>query len=127
MSFLSPFAEFLNAGQIQMEADTGSQTFTWKGKEILCVPTGLESGLTIEVGPKGEEITLKLSVRRDQFLTIDSSLVTIDSDLFTTDNDTPTPVAGKTLIFRGKGYRIFSAREDGARSHYALMLMSPNK
>ncbi len=105
-----------------MEKDLGSQTFTWHGIEVLCVPSGFEGGLSVGVGPKGEELTARLFVRRDNFLTADSTLITTDSDLFTVDDDRPTPVAGKTLIFRGKTRRIVTAREDGARSGYVLDL-----
>ncbi len=127
MSFLSPFAEFQEAALIQMEADTGYQTFTWHGLEVLCIPTGLDSGLSIGVGPKGEESTGRLVVRRSAFLTIDTTLVTIDSDLYTLDDDRPTPVAGKKLIFRGQTRRILSAKEDGSRGHYTLELAAANK
>lgn len=126
-AFLSAAAEFLSLGQIQIEEDLGSQTFTWHGKEVLCVPTGFEGGLNVGVGPKGEELTGRLFVRRSNFLTADSTLITVDSDLFTADNDTPTPVAGKSLIFRGKTRRIVTAKEDGARSGYVLELEAFNK
>ncbi len=127
MSFLSPMAEFLESGLIQMEIDTGSQTFTWHGKEVLCTPRGLDASLAIVTGPKSEEIVFGIVVRRSQFLTADSTLFTVDSDLFFADDDRPTPVAGKLLVFRGKNRRIISAKEDGARSHYTLELASPNK
>lgn len=126
MPFLSPFAEFQELALIQMEADCGSQTFTWHNKDVLCVPTGLDSGLSIGVGPKGEDITGRLVVRRSQFITADLTLFTVDYDLWTMDNQTPTPVAGKKLIFRGRERRILSAKEDGSRGHYTLELTSAN-
>jgi hypothetical protein len=124
--FDSAMAAFLELGHLQMEADQG-RTFTWKNLEVPCVVSGIDTGLSIGVGPKGEDITGRLIVRLSNFLAVDTTLYTVDSDLITSDNDKPTPVAGKTLQLLGKTYRILSAKVDGARSFVTVDLTSPNK
>lgn len=103
-----------------------AQTFTWKGKEIPCVPSSLLRGTVIIVGGNEEIIDLTLFVRRIHFITFDSTLITMDNDLLTMDNDTPVPVAGRKLTFRGKQYRILTAKESGPESHFELNLADPN-
>lgn len=124
---MTPAAAFLRGGQVQLAKDFGDQTATWHGKEMVVIPSEFEGGLSVGVGPKGEELTARLFVLRDNFLTVDSTIITIDSDLFTVDDDRPTPVAGKTIIFRGKTRRIVSAKEDGALSGYTLDLAPMGK
>ncbi len=127
MTHLSPAAAFLFGGQVQMGKDLGSQTATWHGKEMVVIPSGFEGGLELGVGPKGETLVARFFVTHDNFLTVDSTLITIDSEAYTVDDDRPTPVAGKTIIFRGKTRRIVSAKEDGARSGYMLDLAPMGK
>lgn len=109
----------------RMEYDIGSgtpETFTWKGVEVACVPTSIRRGLTIEVGGNFFEIDCTLFVRRNNFITADSTLITVDSELYTADSDLPTPVSGRTIVFRGRTYKILTARESGPRSHYELAI-----
>jgi hypothetical protein len=102
--------------------------FTWVGsdgtgaKEIPCVPSSV--GRQVVIDPSGNEIEIDLTliVRREQFTTMDSTLITIDSELYTMDNDTPTPVSGRTLVFRGVTYRVITAKESGPQSHFELTL-----
>ena len=122
MSTLSLLGDEIAAGLTEMESLTGSQTFTWKGVEVVCVPSSLRVGQTIGVGGHEEEITLTLFVRRAHFVTADSTLITVDSNLYTMDSHMPTPVAGRTLAFRGVTYRILAAREPAARAHLELDL-----
>jgi len=117
----------LVAGLAELEELTGSETFTWKEAAVLCVARTLTATNAWEVGSLADNSTVRLYVRREVFLTVDSTLVTIDSELWTADNDMPHPVAGKTLVFRGKTWRINSAREAGTRSHYELDLSDSNK
>ena len=127
MSSLSPTAPLFTHALKHLERLTGDQTFTWKGAEVLCVPSSLRAGQAIQVGGFEREITLTLIVRKEHFLTADSTLVTVDSELWTVDSDMPHPVAGKKLTFRGKTYRILSAKESAPRSHYELDLGDPNR
>ncbi len=109
----------------RMENEIGSgtsPTFTWKGVEVACVPTRSERGIEISNRGNMVEISLTLIVRRDHFLTADSTLITVDSELYTSDNLTPRPVAGRTLVFRGVTYRIITAKEVAPQSHYELTL-----
>jgi len=120
------FKRTVQRGLSRLESLTGAQTFLWRGKEILCTPTDLMRGVSIEIGGNPIEIVLTLFVRRTHFTTADSSLVTIDSDLYTADDDTPTPVAGKQLTFRGQPYLILTAKESSPQSHFELHLADPN-
>ncbi len=124
---LSQLAPLFREALKHIEGVIGSQTFTWKGVEVLCVPSGLRAGQSIEVGGFMREIQFTLIVRREHFITADSTLITVDSVLFTADSDMPHPVAGKKIVFRGKDYRILAAREAAPRSHYELDLGDPNR
>jgi hypothetical protein len=111
--------------ELGQENDSGAvvaQSFTWKGASVPCVPTSIRRGTTVDVGGNFYEIDCTLFVRRNCFLTADSTIITVDSNLYTVDSDLPTPVAGRTLIFRGATYRIVSARESGPRSHFELAI-----
>lgn len=109
----------------RVESEIGSgtaETFTWKTVDVPCIASSLGRGLDIELGGNAYTVTLSLIVRCNEFLTADTTLITVDSELYTTDSDLPTPIAGRTLVFRGKTYRIVTARESGPRSHYELAL-----
>jgi hypothetical protein len=126
----SPFcrgAIDLIAGLAELEDLTGSETFTWNGAEVLCVARTLVGTNAWEPGGLADNSTERLYVRKENFLTADSTLVTVDSELFTADSEMPHPVAGRKLTFRGSVWRINSAREAGTRSHYELDLSSANK
>ena len=117
----------LVAGLAELEDLTGNETFTWNNAEVFCVARSLLGTNNWEIGGLGDNSTVRLYVRKENFLTADSTLVTIDSDLFTVDSDMPHPVAGRTLMFRGKSWRIITAREAGTRSHYELDIGSSHK
>lgn len=117
----------LVSGLEELEDLTGNETFTWNNAEVLCVARSLLGTNAWEVGGLADNSTERLYVWREQFLTADSSLVTVDTELFTADSDMPHPVAGRTLTFRGKAWRINAAREAGTRSHYELDLGTAHK
>ncbi len=125
-SLPSNLAEFLEGGLEQQEEDV-NRFFLWKNVEVPCVISGIQIGLSIGAGPKGEDITGRVIVRFSQFLTADSTLYTVDSTLFTVDNSKPTPVSGKLISIQGKSYRIMTATRDGTGSYVELNLTSPNK
>src|SRR3989442_511842 len=115
------------AGLRELEILTGSETFNWRGAEVLCVARSLMSTTQWDVGGLVDNSTDRLYVRRGNFLTADSTLVTVDSELWTADSDMPVPVSGKTITFRGKLWRINSAREGATRAHLELDIGSPDK
>lgn len=115
------------SGLRELQRITGDETFTWKNAEVPCVARTLNATNGWETGPLVDGSTLRLYVLKENFLTVDSTLVTVDSELFTADSDMPHPVAGRKLTFRGKEWRISAAREAGTRSHYELDLISPEK
>lgn len=123
----NPMARELDSVLSELEIDTGSESFTWKNKEVLCV--AIREDITVENDDGGYTLrtALKLFVRKSYFLTVDSTLITIDSELYTADDDMPHPVSGRTLIFRGRTYRIVTAAEATGRSHYILSLQDPDK
>lgn len=114
-------------GLAELEDLTGSETFTWNGAPVLCVARSLLGTNAWEPGGLADNSTVRLYIRKEVFLTADSTLVTVDSELWTVDSDMPRPVAGRKLTFRGKEWRINSAREAGTRSHYELDLGSAHK
>lgn len=99
-----------------LRGDLESPTFTWKGAEVPCVPNSLGVGSVVEAGGYEMAVTLSLHVDRMEFFSVDSTLRFVDSDLMTTDNDKPTPVSGKTLVYKGATYRIIRTTKtpDGA-------------
>lgn len=104
----------------------GNQTFTWNNTEVPCVPNSLTRGMVIEVGGLPVSIDLTLFVLFTAFATADNTIITVDSDLYTVDNELPTPVAGKTLIYRNVRRRIISAKLAAPLSHIEIHLADPN-
>jgi hypothetical protein len=102
------------------------QTFTWRNKEIPCVPGARSRGTTVAMAGFEVEFTMLILVRLAHFLTADTTLVTVDSDLFTADSDLPRPVAGLTLRFLGMEYKIIRTRILPARTHVELYLSDVN-
>lgn len=116
------------AGAItELATELGSETFTWKGASVVCVPHLFSNGTTLEVGGFVSDTDWTLHVLKSVFLTADSTLVSVDSILYTSDNGTPHPVAGRKLTFRGLERRILSVDEDASRSFYRLRIITPNK
>lgn len=104
----------------------GSPTFTWKGSEIPCVPNTLGTTANVAVGGFDVAISFVLHVDTQEFFSADTSAVTIDGDVYTADDDRPTPVSGKLCGYRGKTYRINSAKLSPCASFIVLELMDRN-
>lgn len=126
MSFRDDIAGVLEEFEDALAFGGEVQTFTWKGAEIPCVPDQLNRGAVVVSG--GHELTVgfTLRVRRDNFQSADDTLTTVDSELVTMDSNVPHPVAGRTLTFRGKSYKILTATEDSSRAYYKLDLGDRN-
>ena len=101
--------------------------FVWRDVEVPCVPTSESRGDTLEIGGFVEQVTLSLYVDRAAFIASDATLVVVDDEIFTTDGTQPVPVAGKKLTFKGRSYRILTAREAAVGSHIVLNLGDPNR
>lgn len=119
--------EFLTTGLEELEADCGGETFTWKTAEVPCVASMLERGIAIVVGQRETTIDCALIVRKENFLSADSTLVTVDSTLFTSDNGMRHPVAGYKLTFRGRSMRVATVSEDATRLFYKLTIIDANR
>ena len=109
-------ADMTRSALASLRGDLESPVFTWKGAEIPCVPNSLGVGSIVEAGGFEMAVTLSLHVDRREFFSADSTLWFADSDLMTMDNDKPTPVTGKTLVYKGATYRIIRTTKtaDGA-------------
>jgi hypothetical protein len=109
---------------------TGNPTFTWKGVDVPCVVNQYARGTTLDVGGFQVRCDVRIFVKKENFLTADSTLVTVDSELFTADSDKPKPVAGRTLTLAGKKLRIERAEDPivtDAQGNYVLYLVDPSK
>jgi hypothetical protein len=85
-----------------MRKAQGAPSFYWKGELVPCVVNTFAKGTVLEEGGFQIRTDAKIFVKKEDFITIDSTLVSIDSTLYTMDNDTPTPVAGRVLTLVGK-------------------------
>ena len=103
-------AGFTRGALASLRGDLGSPTFTWRGKDVPCVPSTVGNQAVVALGGFDVQITLTLRVDMREFLTADSTLVTVDSDVYTVDNDMKTPVSGKSVVFRGESYKIATAK-----------------
>jgi hypothetical protein len=103
-----------------------SPAFTWNGVDIPCVPNTLGAGTVVAMGGFDETISIVLHVDLSTFLTADSTLVSADSTLYTADGDMRRPVAGRTLIFRGKTLRIVRTSVTPDNASVAVFLADEN-
>jgi len=119
-------ATLMKAALVRLRGDLDSPVFTWKEAEIPCVPNTLGVGSIIAAGGYEFTISLTLYVDRENFLSVDSTLISVDSDLYTSDNDLRTPMSGKTIIYRGATYRIASAKFSPCQTFLVLMMGDQN-
>lgn len=107
---MSRIGDMTKGALAMLRGDLGQPTFTWKNAEIPCVPNSLSVGSTLSIGGFDMTVTLALFVTRDNFLSVDSTLISVDSEAYTVDNDKPVPMSGKTVVFRGGTYRIVTTK-----------------
>jgi hypothetical protein len=81
----------------------------------------------VSVGGFEIPVTLTLHVDTREFFTADTTAETIDGTLYTVDDDRPTPVSGKLCKYRGKDYRIATAKLSPCASFISLELVDRNK
>ena len=126
MSFKSDIEAGLEEIEEELAVAGVKETFTWKGAEVPCVPNLLNRGALVVSGGHEATVGFTLVVRKSNFLSVDTTLYTADTELFTMDNNKPHPVAGRSLDFRGKNYKILTATEDPSRAYYKLDLADRN-
>ena len=109
-------ADFTRSALAGLRADLESPTFTWRNASVPCVPNTLGIGSIVSDGGYEMTVSLTLFVDRDEFLSVDSTLITMDSELYTMDDDRPTPVTGKVITYQGAERRIAKTMQtaDGA-------------
>jgi hypothetical protein len=126
MSFRTDISDALGELEDELAFAGETQTFTWKRAEIPCVPNQLNRGTVVVSGGAEAVVGFTLNVRRENFFSVDDTLTTVDGEAWTSDGNKPHPVAGRTLIFRGKTYKILTATEDSSRAYYKLDLADRN-
>jgi len=119
-------AGFSQGALASMRRDLGAPTFTWKTKEVPCVPQTVGNLAVVALGGFDVQIQATLRVDAREFKTVDSTLILTDSTLYTSDNDLPTPVSGKPVTFRGAEYKIARVSVSPCRSYYSLELIDRN-
>ncbi len=123
---MSQMGDFISSGLEELETLV-NEFFTWKNTAVIpCVPSTLERGQVIVSGGSEVTVRLTLNVRLSQFVSADSTIITADSELYTADSDRPRPVAGQTLLYYGRSYRIASAKIAAGLSHVSLVLIDAN-
>jgi hypothetical protein len=109
------------------ERDGGNERFTWKGVQIPCVASSEVRTTLVDTLGNAVDVDFTLFVRIVHLLTADSTIFTADDTIWDASNDgKPPPIAGKEIVFRGRTYRVLSAKLSGCRSHYALQIGDPH-
>jgi hypothetical protein len=119
-------ANMTRAGLSSLRTLLESPTFTWKSLPVPCVPNTLGVGSIVADGGYDMTVSLTLFVDREEFLTVDSTLITMDSELYTMDNDRPTPVTGKTIVYQGSTRRIVKTAFSPDNVYIILMCADAN-
>ena len=108
------------------ERDLGNEHFTWRGTNIPCVASSETRTTVIDTQGNAVEIDFTLFVQIKYLLDASSTIFTADDTIWTADNDgKPVPLAGRTIVFRGRNYKVIQVKLAGTRSHYALALGDP--
>lgn len=119
-------ADLSRGGLSLLRGQLNSPTFTWKNAEIPCVPSTLGTSPQVALGGFDVQVSFMLHVDTQEFFSVDTSAISIDGDIYTADDDRPKPVAGKLCGYRGKTYRIQSAKLSPCGSFIVLTLMDKN-
>jgi hypothetical protein len=114
-------------GSKTLERLLGHPTFRFLDRDIVCIPSSLRRGTTLNIGGFDVEVTLSLLVRTEHFFQADRRIVIADGQLLVTANDMPSPVAGREIEFRGKWYRILTVTLSPAADHYEITLGDPER
>lgn len=103
------------------------ETSTRNAVKIECIPSMIGNGLQLEVGGFIYNVHGSLICALSQFITADLNVLIEDMPDVLGGNDTPVPVAGKTLVYRGRPYRIMDAERDPTGTYLKITLGSRNK
>lgn len=114
------------AALTRLRSDLDSPTFTWKGTEVPCVPQTVGVLAVVSLGGFEMQVQATLRVELSEFLSADSTLISADSTLYTDDDDRPRPVTGKTLVFRGRTYKVGRVAVSPCNSYASLDLVDRN-
>ena len=87
----------------ELEADFGSQVFTWQGADYPCVPSGIEEQVEIELGGNLHRVVGTLRVRVNAF----SEAVPAFGDRITLDGE--TLIVASVTRYHGVYLRILYA------------------
>lgn len=97
-------------------------------KEIPCLPSYEQGGTLIDGGGGNLiEVDFALLVRRELFITWDSTEVTWDSEDITWDDNTPVPRSGQIVRYLGRRYKVLmiSWSPENPSSHAIFYLVDP--
>ncbi len=102
-------SETILSGLKTIEADLGNQTFTWKGEDYICHPSGDTTDATLSDGG--------FDIAADKVLVVRKELFT--NGIF--------PKSQEKLVFNNQSYRIEQVRNNATNSFLRLVCSSANK
>lgn len=108
------------------ERDLDTPLMSWQGASLPCLPSFERTATLIE--PDGNPLTsdLALLVRREWFLTSDTTEITADSDLLLSDNFTPAPRVGELVTFDARSYSVVAREWCAARAFIRFRCADPH-
>lgn len=129
MAIVSELYEFLRDGLLELEASTLA-TIDYREATLPCVPSYERRGVLVDVGGNPVQVEFSISIRRELFITGDSTMVTGDSDQWTGDSDLPAPCSGQKgrdiMTYLGREYRVLTVARSPDGSHFLIDFGDPD-
>jgi hypothetical protein len=119
----------LERGHRRLEARLGA-TIVYREATLPCVPSHERRGMLVDVGGNPLAVEFSISIRRELFLTGDSTEVTGDSTEWTGDSDLPSPCSGQKgrdiFTYLGRVYRVLTVARSPDGSHFLIDFGDPD-
>lgn len=110
----------------EAERDLDSPVMEWQGALIPCVPSYERTATLIDSDGNPLTTDLALLVRRENFITSDTTVITSDSDLVLSDNFTPAPKSGEIVVFEKRNYKVITREWCAAKAFVRFRCADPD-
>lgn len=114
----------------EAERDLDTPVVSYRGKALPCIPMFERRGVLVDVGGNPLEVQFGIRIRREFFITGDSTQTTGDTESWTGDSDLPAPCSGQKgrdiMTYLGRDYRVLTVARSPDGSHFVIDFGDPD-